>query len=274
MQLAGMLCYLSNTFDLQQPLNLEVSMLPNPKLIPRELGCSWNSIEKQAEIKEWNLKLQEFRPVQCFSVIPLFASGNPGPEIIYYLNNFEEFMSSYVLMGSLIKQFLAEPEEEEEVLIDTEYKADWSLDPVFVKASTLVTKPGEKHNKPRQLPDFVYIWDIPSTLGIYAEQMAVNLVSLFLKECTPAEHIRFVEEPTYLRFFLYKDSPEGVSYITAYIRPISDCTYRSHKLALTEVRKNRDFLPCEINYPHGGRFFEFPRDQWVNKVITFVGSFG
>lgn len=114
-----------------------------------------------------------------------------------------------------------------------------------------------------------YTWERPVN-NDPIEQLVVNLIMLFLKECTEDDHTMLLDEETYLRLWLYQD---GSPYVCAYIRSIKECTYPSHKIALLRARHSGEFLPCEISSSEVGYFFAVPRHHWENKEVTFIESF-
>lgn len=276
-ELAGMLCFMDTIFGVQHPLNIEVSLDEQSTLFPPKWGRSFNSAKQAVEIRAWSLELQQPKPGPYLQVDPIPHRSS----WTFYLDNHEEFMRGYMNMSSITQRFIQtlhnkkqdQDNKQQEPAIAEDYKSEWEADPIFLSQAKLIAQPGEVINKPRQLPPIFYVWDLPGT-GVYMEQTVVNLVMLFVKECTEADHKMLMDQESYLNLKLYQDTPDGSPYVCAYIRLIDDCTYPSHKLLLSKARESKKFYPCEINYVNTGYFFEFPRDHWEKKQITFIGSFG
>lgn len=290
--LAGMLAFMMDTFDTKHMLNIEVSMHHEQKLIPKELGKSFNSKDNIPVIKNFILSLQKVKDIPCVEVSSIFQ-GKVLPEPrMYFIIEQEDFMSGYSNMLSISAKFVidAKKSQEKDVPVDNvntkddpEYKSDWLADESYLCKCKLIAKPGEQiKGKIRNLSPIYYVWDLPKD-NACQEQIVVNLISLFLKVCSSEEHEALMNEDKYLRFMLFQDTPDGYPYVCSYIKKIETCTYKSHRLTLMAAREPRQLglqdskperrLPCEINYSTSGFFYEFPLEDWKNKKITDLGSF-
>lgn len=275
-ELTGMLCYLNdNDID----INLEVTMHPHQKLIPRTWGISFNSSPNKHKIKEFCDTIQKPKDIPHIEVRPSDSKNKDTCETVkhktYYIIESEDFIRGYTTVA---KNFIINCVPEEDIClkayIDEDYKSLWKPDSVYIQQSKLIAKPTEEvKDKKFDLGLGYYVWDLPSCPDLYQEQLIANLVGLFLAYCSGDDHGLLIDTESYLRFMLYQDAPDSTPYVYAYIRQIKDCTFRSHKLILAEARTTKLYLPCEINLSETGYFYEFLVDEWNTKDIKFIGSF-
>jgi hypothetical protein len=276
--LLGMLCFSYDTFDLKPILNIEISLTKKPSYLPEELGGSFTLVEKINILKTLHSKLKtNDQNLKKLEIRPIYSHDNTIKLITYFIReeDTDDFMEGYINMASLIREFVTQPQEEvrQESGAEAEYKDDWKLDPEFIKVAKLIARPGEEvkdKNFLMKVP--CYCWDLP-VRNTYTEQIAVDLVSLYLGVCTDEEHWKLIEQSTYLRFMMYQDTAEGSPYVYGYIQEIANCTYPSHKEVLTMARARGNHLPCEITFAKRGFFYEFSAEEWKKKVIEHIGSF-
>jgi hypothetical protein len=278
--LLGMICFMYDTFDLRPVLDIEISLTRRPTYFPEELGKSFTLVANLDIIKGVHSKLRTVdSKLTKLEIQAIYGKDNPNTESNKTLTYFfvkkedsDDFIAGYLRMSGLVKGLLLREQEEQEEQVG-EYKDEWKLDPEFIKTAKLIAKPGENVTEKNFLLGVPsYCWEIPSR-QTYMEQTAVDLLSLYLKNCTDEEHMMLIEKPTYLRFLLYQDTADGNPYVYGYIREIDDCTYPSQRQVLTLARTRGDLLPCEISFAKRGFFYDFSVTEWKNKVIEHIGSF-
>lgn len=294
--LIGMICAATSIFNgaikSKLPFDIEVSLTKKPEILPIEWGRSWTYNNKYSDIMKFCDKLQTEITDSYVGVIPIFCepTQNNRPEVRYYLpksreSDFDlksednndhciEFIRGYNYLNSAILDALNDDiiyiTEEVE---NPEYKDDWSTDKNYLNLCKLSNTPndGVITTRVHGLSVPSYIWDIPKINEIYQEQLAANLLGLFLRDCSEEHHQYLLNKKSYLRFYLYQDAPDSYPYVYAYIRQIDNCTYQSHKNSLNSIEKDK--LPCEVNLATKGYFWKFPVDEWKTKSIQHIEQF-
>lgn len=292
-ELIGILCKMVDNIVKCQPIvDIEISITKEPTLIPTSLGRSFTLLQKMQDIVNFCQKLHEPNGTQVrLEVTPVYSDGRSSQDTAYYIpeNFFTDFMGGYMLMNNIFLNSSNSEEESEEDDID--YKDDWTPNSEFLGRCLLVNTPRDPINTSRNfgLTISSYLWDLPKissipqassidlakTAGIYQEQLAANLIGLFLRDCSEEDHVLLMSGDTFLRFMLHQDEPDNLPhshpYVHGYVRSISECTYPSHQAALRSCPK--DFLPCEICYNDRGFFYKFPLAEWQLKDMKHIERF-
>lgn len=273
--LIGMICA-AVTLEINSlfllPFDIEVSLIEQPKKFPIDFGKSWTYKHKRCDLIQFCTKLQTEQTESHLEVFPIFGSNTTSMGTKYCIPEIHhnEFMHGYMRLNTFLRNCLSDNIETEN---NHDCKDDWSPNIEFLSASKLANTPkdGINTNRVHVLRVPAYIWDLPKIDDIYQEQLAANLIGLFLRDCDPEDHIRLMDKKSYLRFLLFQDAPNSYPYAYGYIRTIADCTYQSHKNSLNGI--GSDKLPCEVTLRTKGFFWEFPLDEWKNKSIQHLREF-
>lgn len=102
-----MLCCLSDSTNILVFINLEVSILPNQKVIPITWGRSFNTNQKKKSIKALCEAIKKPKDISYVEVHPINKKGETMNIIRYYIES-EEFIIGYTTMLAIAKSFIAD----------------------------------------------------------------------------------------------------------------------------------------------------------------------
>lgn len=273
--LCGILCCMVHMFKDKPLFDIEVSFAGRKKeLLPKSFPKCWTLSTQIQNVIEYceNLQKNGDPPMTVVSVDSGTLSYNIRGE------DRPEFMLGFLSMDKFIKAVL-ENETCEEVEEENDGGvSEFAADSIFLSQSTLKKTVRDEPDLTRthKLSVPAFLWDLPKITNIYQEQLASNLIALFLRDCSDDEHQKLIKKKSYLRFHLYQDESDGLPdsrpYVYGYIRNIDICTFKSHREALTSIPI--DELPCEVNLSTNAFFWRFPVNEWLNKSVQHVYYFG
>lgn len=269
--LVGILCSVTAACGSSPPFDVEVSMLHTPTILPISLGRSWTLLKEISKVIEFCENLERKQCRNYIEVVPVGVNFHNWSKKYYFdSDDIDDFIWGFILMN----QFILNPPISNKCKLPPSYKNNWTPDINFLKDSVLSATPKDGVNADRihGLTVPAYIWDIPKISHIYQEQLVVNMIGLFLRDCSQEDHLRLLNKTSYLRFFLYQDEPDFLThshpYVNAYIRDIDNCTFDSHIKTLKDIPKDK--LPCEVNYSTRGFFWQFSLEEWTKKSIKHI----
>lgn len=265
-ELVGIFCHIIDIFgtDTRNPLfNVEVSYIINGTLLPIFIEKSWTLYGKLCAIKSYcdSLKFEKDNTGKL-TVIPIGIDKSPQT---YYLKNeyINDFMIGY---GHLLHILQIDPQP---LQPPENYHDHFIPDDNLISQCQLIPKNKRDKNYNLNLP--CYLWELPMYVNKYNEQITVDLINLFLRDCHDYDHQLLFNSNHYLRIIVRQDKPDADRYCYIYLRPISCCTFDSHKYALKSIPTSR--LPCEIDFGHSAYFFHFPIIEWNNKYVEHIMTF-
>lgn len=263
-ELVGIFCHIIDIFGdhLTDPLfNVEVSYVRDGILLPKFKEKSWTLYSKLCAIKSYCDSLKFFRDGKDkLTVVPVGVDKLPQT---YYLQNniIDDFMIGYNNLLIILRI---------DAQIDySNYHDHFVPDFDLISQCELVIKNKENRNFLMKIP--CYLWDIPMYKDKYNEQITVDLINLFLRDCHDYDHQLLFNSNYFLKILIYQDKPDADRYCYIYLQKIDRCTFDSHKNALKSIPKDR--LPCEIQFANRGYFFHFPLLEWNNKYVEHIMTF-
>lgn len=261
-ELVGIFCHIIDIFGDQLSnhlFNVEISYINNGTLLPKFPERSWTLYQKLSAIKSYcdSLKYNKDEGSRSLTVIPIGIDKLPQK---YYLK--EEYENDFILGYDLLTNILRVNHEPIEYL---NYQDHFEPDFILISQCKL----NKQRNYVINLP--CYLWDLPMYTDKYNEQITVDLINLFLRDCHDYDHQLLFNGNTYLRIMCYQDRPDADRYCYIYIRKIAHCTFDSHKKSLSSIPKDK--LPCEINFANDGYFYHFPLLEWDNKYVNHIKQF-
>lgn len=271
--LVGVLCAFSLSpaiNDNSSKLIIEVSSPRMPLILPNDLHGQWISKDKINIITNFSKFLQEKNGSS-----PIITIDSHDKENKFYIEEkyHYEFLGGVHLFDILLGHHNNNDNSYYHGEYCIGYKDNWSVNQHFLQNAKLINTPkdGLTLNKIHSLKVPTYLWDIKVNNDTYFEQLASNLVNLFLRDCHDEDHVRLTDGKSYLRFYLYQDTPISNPYVYAYIRNIDDCQFPSQIEALKATPTNE--LPCEILNGNMGYFWKFSLDDWNRKCVKHICSF-
>lgn len=265
-ELVGIFCHIIDIFGerLTDPLfNVEVGRVKNGILLPKFQEESWTLYQKLCSIKSYcdSLKFQDEERKCELIVTPIGICKSPQK---YYLE--DKLIDKFILGYDNILRIL---QADTRTVYSDAYRDHFAPDFKLISQCQLVTK--NKNNRIFTMKIPCYLWDLPIYKNKYNEQISVDLINLFLRDCDGYDHQLLFTGIYYLRIFVYQDHPDSDRYCYMYLRKISDCTFDSHKTALLSVPLVR--LSCEVNFATRGYFYHFPILEWNNKYVDHIIEF-
>lgn len=263
-ELVGIFCHIIDIFgdQLTNPLfNVEVSFIKDGVLLPKFPEKSWTLYQKLCAIKIFCDSLKFLREGDQKGELSVMPIGINKSMQKYYLHecDFEGFIIGYDNLLSILRI-------NSEIHYPENYRDHFVPDINLISQCKLVTTNRENRNFVMKIP--CYLWDLPIYEIKYNEQITVDLINLFLRDCTDYDHQLLFNNNYYLRILIYQDKPDADRYCYGYLRKISDCTFDSHKNALKSISKDR--LPCEIVFAKRGYFYHFPILEWNHKYVDHI----
>lgn len=67
------------------------------------------------------------------------------------------------------------------------------------------------------------------------EQLTIDLIALFLRDCSDQDHQHLIDTESYLRFMLCCNTPEQYPYAYGYIRDIKNCVIENQKTSIISM---------------------------------------
>lgn len=272
-ELVGIFCSIFDCFgeNLSDSMfNVEISYIKGGKLLPKFLTISWTLYNKLCSIKNYcsSLKMPKDNH-EILTVIPFTNKKNNDKgnnEQIYYLENqyIEDFITGYSNLFEYLRV------EKAYIIDKNNYVDQFIPDNEMIHLCKLVTKNKNNRNFIMDIP--CYLWDLPMySADMYTEQLIINLINLFLKDCDTYNHQLLLANNHFLKISICQDNQDSKRYCYAHIQDINRCTFDSHKKSLKSISKTK--LACEIIFSKRGFFFEFPIIEWINKYVYHVIQF-